>query len=91
MTEDEKQSLGHMISSIKESIQQKWAEMHEQLTSPEQRKALHSEIRNAVAGLGKTIKQFDQRKPKPKKKAAKKKSTAKKKASPKKKAPKKRK
>ena len=86
MVTDEKQSLGHMITSIKESIQQKWAEMHEHLTSPEQRKALRSEIKNAVAGLGKTIKQFDPRKAKPKKKAAKKKASAKRKAAPKKKA-----
>jgi hypothetical protein len=91
MAEDEKQSLGQIITGIKETIQQKWAEMHEQLTSPEQRKALRSEIKNAVAGLGKTIKQFDPRKSKPTKKAAKKKTSVKKKAAPRKKAAKKRK
>ena len=91
MTTEEKQSLSHMLTGIKDAIQQKWAEMHEQLTSPEQRKALRSEIKDAVAGLGHTIKQFDPRKAKPKKKAANKKVSAKRKPAPKKKAPKKRK
>lgn len=70
-----------MIENVKESIRLKWVELHEHLATPEQRKALRAEIKDAVSGLGKTIKQFDPRSSKAKKKVpAKKKAKGKKKA-----------
>ena len=85
MATEENQPLGQLIDHVKESIRLKWVELHEQLTSPEKRKVLRREIKDAVSGLGKTLKQFDPRGTVAKKKGAtKKKSPAKKKASAKK-------
>ena len=85
MATDEKQSIGQLIDNLKESIRLKWVELHEQLTSPEQRKILQTEIRNAVDALGNTLKQFDLRRRQVKKKGPpKKKASAKKKTSAKK-------
>ena len=84
MATDEKQSIGQLLDNLKESIRLKWVELHEQLTSPEQRKVLRTEIKDAVAGMGKTLKQFDPRRLQAKKKA-KKKAAPNKKSSPKKK------
>jgi hypothetical protein len=85
MATEEKQSIGQMIDNVKESIRLKWVELQEHLTSPEQRKALRAEINDALAGLGKTLKQFAPKPAKQKKNsAAKKKPSAKKKSSSKK-------
>ena len=85
MATDEKQSIGQLIDNLKESIRLKWVELHEQLTSPEQRKILQTEIRNAVDALGNTLNQFDLRRRQVKKKGPpKKKASAKKKTSAKK-------
>ena len=85
MAADEKQSIGQLIDNLKESIRLKWVELHEQLTSPEQRKVLQTEIKNAVDALGNTLKQFDLKRRQVKKKGApKKKASAKKKTSAKK-------
>ncbi|MDP8995837.1 MAG: hypothetical protein M3O03_02365 [Pseudomonadota bacterium] len=86
MATDEKQSIGQLLDNLKESIRLKWVELHEHLTSPEQRKVLRTEIKDAMAGLGKTLKQFDPRHLQTKRKGApKKKSSPKKKISAKKK------
>ena len=85
MATDEKQSIGQLIDNLKESFRLKWVELHEQLTSPEQRKVLQTEIKNAVDALGNTLKQFDLKRRQVKKKGApKKKASAKKKTSAKK-------
>ena len=85
MATEEKQSLGQLLNNLKESIRLKWVELHEQLTSPEQRKILRTEIEDAVAGMGETLKQFAPRRLQAQKKAApKKKSSPKKKTSAKK-------
>ena len=90
MATDEKQSIGQLLANLSESIRIKWDELHAQLTSPEQRKALRTEIKDAMGGLGKTLKQFDPRRLQTKKKVAKKKKPpAKKKVSAKKKSGKK--
>ena len=77
MTTEDKPTLSQMIESVKESIRLKWVELHAHLATPQQRKALRAEIRDAVSGMGKTIKQFDPRGSKPKKAPAKKKAKAK--------------
>ena len=86
MATDEKQSIGQLLDNLKESIRIKWDELHAHLTSPAQRKVLRTEIKDAMGGLGKTLKQFDPRRlPAKKKVAPKKKSPTKKNASAKKK------
>ena len=75
MATDEKQSIGQLLDNLKESIRIKWDELHAQLTSPAQRKVLRTEIKDAMGGLGKTLKQFDPRRLHAKKKVAPKKKS----------------